>query len=69
MVRMNFDPNVAGPISIEEEALSFFSIYPNPNNGVFNLSFDDLTESSSMEIHNILGQLVHIEFLNKHTLN
>ena len=67
MVRMNFDPNIAGPISIEEEALSFFSIYPNPYNGVFNLSFDDLTESSSLEI-NILGQLVHIEFLNKHTL-
>ena len=68
MVRMNFDPDVAGPISVEEEALSFFTIYPNPNNGVFSLSFDDLSESSSIEIHNILGQLVHKEFLNKHTL-
>ena len=69
MVRMNFDPDVPGPISVEEEeALSFFTIYPNPNNGVFNLSFDDLSESSSIEIHNILGQLVHKEFLNKHTL-
>lgn len=70
MVRMNFDPNVAGPISVKEEELSYFSIYPNPNNGMFSISFDkNITEKSSIEIHNILGQLVYNEQLNENMIS
>jgi hypothetical protein len=67
---MNFDPNVAGPISVKEGELSYFSIYPNPNNGMFSISFDkNITEKSSIEIHNILGQLVYNEQLNENMIS
>jgi hypothetical protein len=69
MVRMNFDPDVEGPISIEEEDLTFFSIYPNPNNGIFSIKYNaDIPRHSTLEIHNLLGQTVYDEELkNEHS--
>lgn len=66
-LRLNFDPAVGIHDSFSNSKK--FSVYPNPNNGIFKVSFDeDLSENSSIEIHNILGQLVHEEFLSSHTL-
>ena len=70
-IRLNFDPSVIGVnVGIKENnVLSKFNVYPNPNNGIFKLSFDkDKFENSYIEVHNILGQLVHKEFLNSHIL-
>jgi hypothetical protein len=59
MIRLNFDPSVV-PVSINEQFLSEFSVYPNPNNGEFNLEIE--TKSSTdvvVSISNTLGQEVY----------
>lgn len=65
MVRMNFDPNVEGPIGVSENKNIDFSIFPNPNNGEFSLKINNVTNNSIMNVHNVLGQLVHTEVLEK----
>ena len=65
MVRMNLDPNVAGPIGIEEKDNVDFSIYPNPNNGMFNISLlNKPANNLDIVIKNVLGQIVHQDYIN-----
>lgn len=65
MVRLNFDPNVVGLVSVNEFEKGNYSIYPNPNNGTFTLSINN-TESNNLtvNIQNVLGQSVYTESLN-----
>ena len=35
-----------------------FSLYPNPNKGIFSLQFENLTGKAVIEVYNITGQLV-----------
>jgi hypothetical protein len=35
-----------------------FKIYPNPSNGEFNISFDNLKGDYSIEIYSLIGQKV-----------
>ncbi|MFA6150713.1 MAG: T9SS type A sorting domain-containing protein [Chitinophagaceae bacterium] len=35
------------------------TVYPNPNNGVFTIETSSFSNESSIEVYNILGQLVH----------
>ena len=56
MLRMNFDP-ASGLSSVKNISESIFNIYPNPNNGVFNITTEKLVDYN-ISITNILGQEV-----------
>ncbi len=73
---------ICGPLGINEpaQANATMQLFPNPNNGVFQLEInnypngslrDELGENKTVEIYNILGEKVYSETLNtKHsTLN
>ena len=65
MVRLNFDPNAVGMVSVNEFEKGNYNIYPNPNNGTFNLSINN-NESDDLilNVQNVLGQSVYTETLN-----
>jgi len=68
MVKMNLNPDVPGPNGIKEENKIDFSIYPNPNNGNFNISLNGQSENNlEIVIKNILGQIVHENNITKST--
>lgn len=47
-----------------------FTIYPNPNRGIFTISLkNSLTESTEVTITDMLGRQVHSTFINAGTLN
>jgi hypothetical protein len=47
---------------------NMFSVYPNPNQGSFQLSFAvALQDNYSIEIHNAIGQVVYSETLNNYS--
>jgi len=63
-VRLNFDPNVVGVnVGIEENYnLSKFNIFPNPNNGLFNIQIQTTEkEKLNIKIRNLIGQLIYSE--------
>lgn len=59
MVRMNMNPDVPGPTSIEDNLYSTFNVYPNPNNGILNISLINSNDNQTIEIKNIIGQTVY----------
>lgn len=62
MVRLNFDPNT---VSVNEFKKGNYNIYPNPNNGTFNLSINNIKSTDLIvNIQNVLGQSVYSEALN-----
>ena len=62
MVRMNMNPDVPGPTSIEDNSFSVFNVYPNPNNGILNISLSNTHDKQTIEIKNIIGQTVYSQF-------
>ena len=62
-LRLNFEQQ----IGIKEQlGLAEFSLYPNPNNGVFSLKIKSKKqENLNLNVKNILGQIVYSENLNK----
>ena len=66
-IRLNFDPNIEGiadPVGIQELEKLKIGIYPNLNNGEFQLSLASETSIDiTIIIHNILGQEVYNETL------
>jgi hypothetical protein len=68
MVRLNFDPNATAPVGIKENNGKAFNVFPNPNNGEFNLSITN-TESNNIVVamQNIIGQNVYSEKFNNIT--
>jgi len=63
MVRLNFDPSLTPPASVNEENEIKFNVYPNPNNGIFNISAVS-NEKQEIEVQNVLGQVVYNQALN-----
>ena len=59
MVRMNMNPDVPGPTSIEDNSYTAFNVYPNPNNGILNISLTNKSDKQTIEIKNIIGQTVY----------
>ena len=73
MVRLNFDPNATGPAppaSVNELVnQAKFNVYPNPNNGIFNISVSNSIENQTIEIKNIIGQMVYSEIASNSSEN
>jgi hypothetical protein len=73
MVRLNFDPNATGPTppaSVNEIVnQANFNVYPNPNNGIFNISISNSVENQTIEIKNIIGQIVYSETASNSSVN
>ena len=63
MVRMNMNPDVPGPTSIENNSYSAFNVYPNPNNGILNISLTNTSDKQIIEIKNIIGQTIYSQFV------
>ena len=42
-----------------------FSIYPNPNNGIFNVSFNNELKNAKLELVNVQGQVVFVKNIDK----
>ena len=51
-----------GPLGIEENTTNYFSIYPNPTNGVLNIK--SATPLSEITVYNNLGQLLFVSEKN-----
>ena len=63
-VRLNFDPSVIGVnVGVAENINTFkFNIFPNPNNGQFNIQFQNLNSKNIvLNISNLIGQVVYSE--------
>lgn len=60
------------PLSIQNNMqtnVGSYTIYPNPNNGVFNIEGEHLSYNNSIEVWNMLGQLVyHLATTSKNIL-
>ena len=63
MVRLNFDPNATAPVSIDENDDLAFSVYPNPNNGIFTVTTNSVG-MQYLEVQNVLGQIVLTDEMN-----
>jgi hypothetical protein len=48
---------------------SIFSVFPNPNNGLFTLLSNNLKENTKIEIYNTLGVLIKTETVNSEKTN
>ena len=46
-----------------------FNVYPNPNNGIFNISISNSVENQTIEIKNIIGQIVYSETASNSSVN
>ena len=71
-VRLNFDPSIIGVnVGLDEKInLADFQIYPNPNNGKFNISINDnLNRQNIVVIKNIIGQTVYSEIASNSSIN
>lgn len=64
MVRLNFDPMAQAPVAVDEKSELVFSVYPNPNNGVFTVTTNS-NEEQRVEIQNMLGQIVYTDNVNE----
>jgi endonuclease I len=55
--------------SIKNNSENYFKIYPNPNSGIFYISFDDaLSENSDIYIYNLQGKIIYSKKLNNNNL-
>jgi hypothetical protein len=48
---------------------SGISIYPNPANTQINISLDNAIQSGSVEIYNMIGELIYQSSLNDRTMS
>ena len=69
MIRMNMNPNVPGPTSIDDNSYSTFNIFPNPNNGILNISLANSSGKQTIEIKNIIGQTVYSKITSNSSSN
>ena len=73
MVRLNFDPNATGPSPIASvnniTNSTKFNVYPNPNNGIFNVSIGNSSEINTIEITNVIGQTIYSKIANNSSNN
>jgi subtilisin-like proprotein convertase family protein len=58
---------IAVPLGVEESSIQNFSLYPNPNNGDFNIQFNSTSaEAITLSVYDIRGRQI---FLNTYTNN
>tara|TARA_B100000886_G_scaffold13937_1_gene9027 strand:+ start:523 stop:2385 length:1863 start_codon:yes stop_codon:yes gene_type:complete len=69
MIRMNMNPNVPGPTSIDDNSYSTFNVFPNPNNGILNISIANSSGKQTIEIKNIIGQTVYSKIASNSSSN
>ena len=69
MIRMNMNPNVPGPTSIDDNSYSTFNVFPNPNNGILNISMANSSGKQTIEIKNIIGQTVYSKIASNSSSN
>ena len=64
-IRLNFDPQLEGINAINEQIKSYpLNIYPNPNNGNFNIQiFSKENNALTLKVCNVIGQEVFVEEL------
>jgi len=55
--------SVTGINNIPLLSINGISIYPNPNNGIFYLSLSNADANCSVEVYNILGEIVYTKIL------
>lgn len=56
------------PASIDKNTKSSnIQIFPNPNNGIFNIDIQNFSENTTIEIYNGLGKLIEKSILTKNT--
>ena len=62
-IRLNLDPEAIGVnVGINENNISNFNIFPNPNNGKFNVQIQAYnTEKLNLVVRNLIGQMVYQE--------
>ena len=63
MVRLNFDPTL---VSVANYEATSFNVYPNPNNGIFNVTINS-SKNQTLEVQNMLGQVVFSKEVNNST--
>ena len=64
--------NVSTCTGIDELAANNVTIYPNPNNGIINITLSsELSKNSTLEIYDAIGKLIVTEYLSSelNTLN
>ena len=55
----DYSLNVLNPLSVDEIGFTAFSVYPNPNNGQFTISFNDASSSTvSVDVYDMRGRSV-----------
>ena len=55
--------------NLDEETNLEINVFPNPNNGTFNIILNENLIDFEIEIINILGQIVHKEFIENYIIN
>ena len=68
MIRMSFDP---ASVSMENNVLKGdFNVYPNPNNGIFTIEFNNVkSDDYLLTVTNVLGQEVYTSSITSNGLN
>ena len=68
MIRMSFDP---ASVSMENNVLKGdFNVYPNPNNGIFTVEFNNVkSDDYLLTVTNVLGQEVYTSSITSNGLN
>lgn len=57
----DYTVNVQEPLTLEDFESSYFTIYPNPNNGSFTISSDKIIDDVNIEVYDIRGRKVYNE--------
>lgn len=52
------------PVSVKEEALVSYNLYPNPNTGEFTIAFNHVQNNATVEVMDALGKLVLSQNVN-----
>jgi hypothetical protein len=52
---------VGSNVSIDEATKRVFSVFPNPNNGVFNVAFGNVTGRYNVTVYDMVGKVVYSE--------
>lgn len=60
----------SGSVGVEEVAESIsFQLFPNPSNGNVTIKTGNISSSASLEVYNILGELVHTQAVSQSNTN
>ena len=67
MIRMSFDP---AALSVDNIIEGQFNVYPNPNNGIFTVEFNNVkSDDYLLTVTNVLGQEVYTSSITSNGLN